>query len=144
MRTLSAKTKKIIAYMQANPDVKVAVVAKKFKTAPTYIYTLRSKQKTAASKAKQNRWAVKNRPSTNVPNGIMSLAVYADDMVNHPPHYKTGGIETIDFIEAKNLDYHLGNVVKYISRADHKDDKLENLKKAQWYLNRAVAKLEKS
>ena len=54
------------------------------------------------------------------------------------------GIETIDFIEAKNLGYHLGNVVKYISRADHKDAKLENLKKAQWYLNRAVAKLKKS
>jgi hypothetical protein len=64
------------------------------------------------------------------------------DPVNSPEHYKVGGIETIDFIEAKNLGYNLGNVVKYISRADHKDDKLENLKKAQWYLNREVGKLE--
>jgi hypothetical protein len=64
------------------------------------------------------------------------------DPVNSPEHYKVGGIETIDFIEAKGLGYNLGNVVKYISRADHKDDKLENLKKAQWYLNREVGKLE--
>jgi hypothetical protein len=64
------------------------------------------------------------------------------DPVNSPEHYKVGGIETIDFIEAKSLGYNLGNVVKYISRADHKDDKLENLKKAQWYLNREVGKLE--
>lgn len=39
------------------------------------------------------------------------------DMVNHPEHYTDGGIETIDFIEAKKLPYHLGNAVKYISRA---------------------------
>lgn len=62
------------------------------------------------------------------------------DTVNHPAHYRTGGIETIDFIEAKNLNYHLGNVVKYITRADHKGDRLENLKKAQWYLNREIEK----
>lgn len=62
------------------------------------------------------------------------------DNVNHPAHYKTGGIETIDFIEAKGLNYHLGNVVKYITRADHKGDRLENLKKAQWYLNREIGK----
>jgi hypothetical protein len=74
----------------------------------------------------------------------MSMALHAEDKVNHPSHYKVGGIETIDFIEAKQLDYHLGNVVKYISRADHKDEKLVNLKKAQWYLNRAVANLEKT
>jgi hypothetical protein len=63
------------------------------------------------------------------------------DNVNHPAHYKAGGIETIDFIEAKGLNYHLGNVVKYISRADHKGDRKENLLKAQWYLNREIAKL---
>jgi len=64
-----------------------------------------------------------------------------EDAVNHPAHYKTGGIEVIDFIEAKELNYRLGNVVKYISRADYKGDKLENLKKAQWYLNREIEKL---
>jgi hypothetical protein len=66
------------------------------------------------------------------------IAEHHTDMVNHPPHYKAGGIETIDFIEAKGLGYHLGNVVKYVTRADHKGNKLEDLKKAQWYLNRAI------
>ena len=64
------------------------------------------------------------------------------DNVNHPVHYKIGGIETIDFIEAKQLNYHLGNVVKYITRANHKGYRLEDLKKAQWYLNRAILNLE--
>jgi hypothetical protein len=63
------------------------------------------------------------------------------DNVNHPPHYKAGGIETIDFIEAKQLSYHLGNVVKYIARADYKGNRKEDLLKAQWYLNREIAKL---
>lgn len=145
MRTVSKKTTKILNYMAENPTAKVAVIAKKFKTAPTYIYTLRAKAKSAATKGVKavKRGRPRQMPSTLVPNAVMSMAVYADDVVNHPSHYKVGGIETIDFIEAKELDYHLGNVVKYISRADHKDEKLENLKKAQWYLNRAVSNLEK-
>jgi len=60
------------------------------------------------------------------------------DPVNHPEHYKVGGIETIDFIEAKSLSYNLGNVVKYLTRADHKGNKLEDLRKAQWYLTREI------
>ena len=62
------------------------------------------------------------------------------DNVNHPAHYKVGGIETIDFIEAKKLNYNLGNVIKYITRADHKGNTLEDLAKARWYLNREIAK----
>lgn len=64
------------------------------------------------------------------------------DPVKHPAHYKVGGIETIDFIEAKKLGYNLGNVVKYITRADHKGNKLEDLRKAQWYLEREVWNVE--
>lgn len=65
------------------------------------------------------------------------------DPVNSPDHYTSGGIETIDFIEAKELDYNLGNVVKYITRAGKKNvKKLEDLKKAQWYINRAISNLE--
>jgi hypothetical protein len=60
------------------------------------------------------------------------------DPVNHPSHYTTGGIETIDFIEAKNLNYNLGNVVKYITRADHKGNRLQDLQKAKWYLEREI------
>ena len=60
------------------------------------------------------------------------------DNVNSPAHYKVGGIETIDFIEAKKLNYNLGNVVKYITRADHKGNRLEDLQKAKWYLEREI------
>jgi hypothetical protein len=66
------------------------------------------------------------------------------DPVNHPAHYTDGGIETIDYIEAKGLGYHLGNAVKYISRAGKKgtNQGLEDLRKAQWYLARAIEKNE--
>lgn len=62
------------------------------------------------------------------------------DNVNHPAHYKVGGIETIEFIEAKKLGYNLGNVVKYITRSDHKGNAYEDLCKARWYLNREISK----
>jgi hypothetical protein len=83
-------------------------------------------------------FATSNRPI--LPKSLKD----AFDAVNHPPHYKVGGIETIDFIEAKSLSYNLGNVVKYITRADHKGNKIEDLKKAQWYLNREVQTMEKA
>lgn len=60
------------------------------------------------------------------------------DEVNQPAHYTSGGIETIDFIEAKQLGYNLGNVVKYISRAGKKGSRLQDLQKAQWYLAREI------
>lgn len=66
------------------------------------------------------------------------------DNVNSPTHYRAGGIETIDFIEAKKLGYNLGNVVKYVSRADYKGRLIEDLKKAEWYLKREIANMEKS
>jgi hypothetical protein len=68
------------------------------------------------------------------------------EMVNHPNHY--GGAENvyeaIKVIEAWDLDFHLGNTVKYISRAGKKDtDKeLQDLKKAYWYLERKITNLE--
>jgi hypothetical protein len=71
------------------------------------------------------------------------LMSYTEDNVNSPAHYKAGGIETIDFIEAKQLGYNLGNVIKYVSRADHKGKKLEDLKKAEWYLAREIKNLSK-
>lgn len=56
----------------------------------------------------------------------------------NPDHYRHGGVETVDFIEAKRLDYHLGNVVKYVARAGHKGDEIEDLQKALWYLRKAL------
>ena len=152
MRTVSKKSQKLNNYLLENPTAKAGAVAKLFKVTIQTVYQRKAKLKSAAPKSNWKLASVSTskksvfkhqKPLTLAPNAVASIALYADDMVNHPPHYKTGGIETIDFIEAKNLGYNLGNVVKYISRADHKDDKLENLKKAQWYLNRAVSNLEK-
>lgn len=72
------------------------------------------------------------------------------DVINHPQHYTLGKIEVIDFIEDKGLNFNLGNVVKYVARAGHKKSSgksmdakaLEDLKKAQWYLNREIATRE--
>lgn len=68
----------------------------------------------------------------------------ADDPVNHPSHYCDGGIETLDFILAKKLDFLLGQVCKYISRAGKKDPEkeLEDLEKAEFYLKRKIEQLK--
>ena len=63
------------------------------------------------------------------------------DPIN-PSHYKSGGIEVIDVIEAFELGYRLGNVIKYVLRAGRKGDALEDLQKAAWYLDREIDKLE--
>jgi hypothetical protein len=65
------------------------------------------------------------------------------DPIDHPSHYNLGKIEVIDAIEDWNLNFHLGNCVKYIARAGKKDSTkyLEDLRKAAWYLNRAIEKL---
>lgn len=157
MRKVSKQSQKLSNYLIENPTARAVTVARLFKVSLATVYQRKVKLKLAATKTHDKavnkatktldaigaKWkltsvSTSNKPSTLVPNARMSMAVYADDMVNHPPHYKTGGIETIDFIEAKNLGYNLGNVVKYISRADYKGDRLENLKKAQWYINREV------
>ena len=65
-----------------------------------------------------------------------------EDLINNPKHYTTGGIETIDFIEAKNLNFRLANAVKYLTRAEHKGSKLSDLKKAIWYIQREIDKSE--
>lgn len=70
--------------------------------------------------------------------------VFPNEDVNSPTHYTHGGIETIDYIESKGLNYHLGNVVKYVSRCGHKSgtDPLKDLKKARWYLEREIVRRE--
>ena len=67
-----------------------------------------------------------------------------NDVINHPLHYTQGKIEVIDFIEDKGFNYHRACAIKYISRAGLKDKskETEDLKKAVWYLNREIARLE--
>jgi hypothetical protein len=66
----------------------------------------------------------------------------AHDPVNSPSHYRVGGIDCLDFIEAKQLGYREGNVVKYVVRAKYKGNELEDLRKARFYLDRIIADLE--
>ncbi|ECB9650013.1 DUF3310 domain-containing protein [Listeria monocytogenes] len=68
----------------------------------------------------------------------------SNDNVNHPAHYTSGGIETLDYIKAKVKDYPsyaAGNILKYVSRFEHKNG-IEDLKKAQAYLNDLVSWME--
>lgn len=144
------RVQQVAEILKNNPDITIKALAKKLNTTITYAYVLRSQARSLG------------RPKKASPNSVPSderqiitgftgkqyelmdftpMPFSVEEAVNHPAHYKTGGIEVIDFIEAKELNYRLGNVVKYISRADHKGDKLENLKKAQWYLNREIEKL---
>lgn len=60
------------------------------------------------------------------------------DKINHPSWYTDGKYETIDAIEGWKMDYHLGNAVKYLSRAGKKDSALDDLKKARWYVAREL------
>ena len=64
------------------------------------------------------------------------------EMVNHPSHY-TQGIEAIDYIESHKMNFNIGNVIKYVTRAKHKGTELQDLKKASWYLNREIERLKK-
>lgn len=67
-----------------------------------------------------------------------------NDPVNHPAHYKShpSGIEVIEITE--HMNFNLGNVIKYVLRAEHKGNQLEDLKKAKWYLTREITRLERA
>lgn len=166
-RRSATKTALIRAYIAENPEVTPKKIAELYgipvKSVYQITYQIRKEKKPLVLNAteveianklgvattdyaeqvyKLTRGRNRRHPITGkaLMQGADIVATHHTDMVNHPPHYKQGGIETIDFIEAKELGYNLGNVVKYITRADHKGNKLEDLKKAQWYLNREIEK----
>ena len=158
-----SKVEQVRTLLERNPRMKTADVMKAIGTTKSYTYVLMSKARSSYQKQYgesiegrmirlrdfAKRRAMANQAS-NLPEGMtaadvkeivadVNQAIAQHDTVNNPAHYTTGGIETIDFIEAKKLGYNLGNVVKYITRADHKGNKLEDLRKAQWYLTRAIS-----
>jgi hypothetical protein len=144
------KSKQVLAYIAKNPRAKPKEVAEacnvKLHTVYNITYTARKSATHPTNAQIRDKLAtlptVRTHPVTGkllMQGGADIVTTHHTDMVNNPPHYTTGGVETIDFIEAKKLDYNLGNVVKYITRADHKGDKYEDLCKARWYLNRAIA-----
>tara|TARA_Y100000033_G_C2652921_1_gene65719 strand:+ start:75 stop:308 length:234 start_codon:yes stop_codon:yes gene_type:complete len=70
------------------------------------------------------------------------------DLVNHPSHYKQGRVEAIDVIEdvvsaapEPVVGFLVGNALKYLLRAWHKENTVQDLQKAEWYLRRAIARL---
>lgn len=81
-------------------------------------------------------WAAAEVPDSTASEGML-------DAVIHPDHYNFGSIEVIDAIDDWGLNFELGNVVKYVARAEHKGKTLEDLKKAQWYLDREIEKRER-
>jgi hypothetical protein len=85
-----------------------------------------------------------NRPAPNpYEEKPKTREVFKNLAVHSPAHYTGGGIEVIDFIEAKGLGFHLGNTVKYVSRAGLKQDaKIQDLEKAMWYLIREINRLD--
>lgn len=72
---------------------------------------------------------------------VKDLKKAQTDPVNHPSHYTYGGIEVIDIVEGYGLNFVLGNVIKYVLRSPEKNG-LEDLRKAQWYLNREICHQE--
>jgi hypothetical protein len=165
-----AKSKKqniasrVRAYQAKHPTASAKQVAEACGTNSAYVYVIRTKDPKweTVSVGTSDKSIVKHLGATMAKDDVTKLTdeqtsrlVYnmtkararmqaADapqvDNVNQPAHYKVGGIETIDFIEAKQLNYHLGNVVKYIARADNKGNRKEDLLKAQWYLGREIEK----
>lgn len=105
-------------------------IASRLKLLRQYVYQVMSNQR------KQIKGGAENQITT-LP---ITMEEPKSDPVNHPAHYKAGGIETIDFIEAKQLNYNLGNVIKYITRSDLKGNRKQDLEKALWYLKREVEK----
>jgi hypothetical protein len=155
--TQRAKVAGALAYSKKHPEVTAVEIARQFDIKVQTFYTAKYKAKVKVAKKMASARAAKQqnqpwqqmslttgaKPLNTVERAAMAQTII--DNVNHPSHYKTGGIETIDFIEAKQLTYNLGNVVKYITRAGIKDQAkhIEDLEKAVWYLNREIQNLKK-
>lgn len=99
-------------------------------------------------KAKQDKVAKYHDDAANVAKAMSAIGVSMEnennDKINNPAHYTAGGIETLDYIKAKVKDYPsyaVGNILKYVSRYEHNNG-IEDLKKAQFYLNDLIEWME--
>jgi len=79
---------------------------------------------------------------SNQPQGSTD-SMESKEAVNHPSHYNSNpsGIECIDVVE--HMTFNIGNAMKYLWRAGHKGNLIEDLKKARWYVDREIQRLEK-
>ena len=133
--TTEAKIRRFLAN-GASPEY----IAKQLGISKNRVYTVRWKEAKKTGTPKKAKPIELKREALLTDDEIIALFDRPKpDLVNHPEHYKAGGIEVIDFIESKDLNYRLGNVVKYISRAGKKDsDPVQDLEKAAWYLKREI------
>jgi hypothetical protein len=142
---------KVRAFLKLHPKAKAATVAKDLGIKPSVVHsTIWRDKKYGAPKRKYTKkkqewnWDTVAVVSSNVPFDPALPVTMEEpkiDVVNHPPHYKVGGIEVIDFIKAKLTPeefrgYLKGNVLKYTSRAGHKDDVTQDIGKLVWYANK--------
>ena len=72
---------------------------------------------------------------------VVGKITFNSDPIN-PPHYTQGGVDTFEFIKAKALTYEEGNIIKYVTRSRHKGKRLEDLKKAEWFLKKLIEEAE--
>jgi len=151
-----SKTQNIRNYMKNHPEAKAKVIAEALGTKINYVYTImhneRKKLKASATPdplVRVQGVMMGKDDKNNLTDEQMSRLVFnatkpkarmqrSIDDVNQPPHYKIGGIETIDIIKAKLTPdefrgYLKGNVVKYLTRAGHKDDAGKDVDKMVWY-----------
>ena len=129
-----SKTQKILALLKKGKDIKE--IAKTVRVKPAYVYYIRWKDKTGgkAKTSRKKKVSRLARAAILTTKEVNALFKPLPDLVNSPPHYKAGGVETIDFIESKDFNYRLGNVIKYVSRAGRKvdSDPVQDLEKAMW------------
>lgn len=145
MAKKTSQAQRIRNYMTQQPKLTVSQVAKDLGLKYQAVYMVKraaeKKLEKIRAKAKVGNkaeaWANLVVTTSDTPLPV-TMAEPKADPVNHPAHYKVGGIETIDFIEAKKLNYNLGNAVKYITRADHKGNRAQDLEKALWYIKREL------
>lgn len=143
------KSSRIREALALNPDWNNHEIASLTGATATLVSVVRNteKRKKLGLTARQK---LKRKKAKKVAKGIdkKKLAEINKDLqqkvnlVDNPPHYTVGGVSTYDFIVAKKLSYELGSVVKYVSRADYKGNKLQDLQKALWYLNAAIKREE--
>jgi len=164
---------KVIRLMAEQPKLSPKEIAKKLNVNPQYVHTIKWQNKSNSdfvSKVfektglkKEGKYLApkrifgeltmeqlkeENPNKLSVRKFVESLVNTPADLVNKPPHYTAGGIDFLDYAEAKNLteNAYLFNVVKYVSRAGKKvgSDPVEDLKKAEFYLKREIARRERA
>ena len=128
--------------MRENPKARPDVVAAALGIKRDNVYATKQYDKLRAKRLRMARKANPIMVVTDTGAAAMPIVMLDPvDNVNHPEHYKVGGIETIDFIKAKLTPeefrgYLKGNVLKYASRAGHKNNAVEDAGKLAWYANR--------